>query len=258
MPAVQSGGLAAPDLFTATADSRSAAEQLAFDLPVDDRMRPEDYLVAPCNQLAFAALSSWPDWPDPVLVVCGPAGSGKTHLARIWAERSAAVWLPTPLPDLAGESPGLLDRRAWVVDGAERAGDEVSLFHLINVARACRGGLLLTSRWPPAQWSPRLPDLRSRLLGAHMVRIEPVDDQLLAAVLVKQFADRQLRVEPAVLEYLCRHMERSFAAARDVVRLMDRLALAQSRSPTMAIARQALTEIGMLLPPTKRTTAEGG
>lgn len=208
-------------------------------------MRPEDFLTAPCNALAHHTIGAWPDWPDPVLVLCGPAGSGKTHLARIWAAEAGAWWLPTPLTARAERQAEWLTGRYWVVDGAERASDETFLFHLINAARACRGGLLLTSRWPPAAWRPELADLRSRLMAAHLVRIEAIDDSLLAAVLVKQFRDRQLRLEPAVVDYLCLHMERSFACARNVVQAMDRLALTTKRSMSVGLARDALRALGV-------------
>ncbi|MEO1089436.1 MAG: DNA replication protein [Pseudomonadota bacterium] len=230
----------ADDLFPQTLFAEP--EQLRLRLPVDDRMRAEDFLVAPCNAMAHAQVGAWPGEGDPVLVLSGAVGSGKTHLARIAAARTGAAWLAATASDTEDPA-GWIAAPAWVVDDAERFGDEVFLFHLVNLARAERRGLLLTSSFPVALWRPQLADLRSRLLAAPAVAIGSVDDALLGAVLVKQFADRQLRVPPEVIHYLVPRMERSFAAARRVVALIDAAALKTRRPITPGLARDALDHL---------------
>jgi chromosomal replication initiation ATPase DnaA len=224
------------------APSPTTLEQLPLELPVADRMRPEDFLTAPCNRVARGVVEGWPDGPDPVLVLTGPAACGKTHLARIWQARTGASWLTSAAA--ASRSPeSLLDAGPWVVDDAERLGDETLLFHLVNVARARGLGLVVVSRFEACRWRPALADLRSRLLAAPTAAIDPPDDELLGAVLVKQFADRQLRVPPAVVHYLTARMERSFAACRRVVDLLDQRALASGRPVTTTLAREVLAHL---------------
>jgi chromosomal replication initiation ATPase DnaA len=196
----------------------------------------EDFLPAACNRDALAWLERWPDWPAPALVLHGPPGCGKSHLARIWAARSGALRLdPAALPGVESELP-----RAAVLDPAEPIADEPALLQLYNRLREQRRSLLLTARRPVAAWSIRLPDLASRLRAAPAVAIGAPDDELLAALLVKLFGDRQLAVAEGLIGYLVRHMERSFAAARAVVEALDRRSLQSQRPVSLALARAVL------------------
>jgi DnaA regulatory inactivator Hda len=183
-----------------------------------------------------------------VLVIFGPAGCGKTHLAQVWRARTNA---PRIAPsDLKVEAvPDLLDKaRAVVIDNAERgagnAETERALFHLYNLARESGGHLLLTAETAPAHWNIRLPDLRSRMIAAPAVAVGLPDDALLAAILVKLFTDRQVRVGTDVIRFLVTHMERSFDAARRLVADLDAAALAARRRITVPLARRVLEREG--------------
>jgi len=215
----------------------SAVEQLLLGFEHDAACGREDFMPAPCNREALAWLERWPDWPAPALVLHGPPGSGKSHLARIWAVRVGARQLDgAALAPFEDSDPS----GAAVLDPAEPIADEVALLQLYNRLREQGGHLLLTARRPVAAWSIRLPDLASRLRAAPAVAIGAPDDALLAALLVKLFGDRQLAVSEDVIGYLIRHMERSFAAARAVVAALDRHSLQDQRPVTVALARAVL------------------
>jgi chromosomal replication initiation ATPase DnaA len=217
-----------------------APKQLAFDLPLDPRYGREDFLVSPSNERAYGLIERWPDWPDRVLHLTGPRGSGKSHLASIWAT-SARAWTVDAF-EVAGERvPHLVSNGALLVEDADRGDrDEAALFHLLNLSRERSAFLLLTSAAPVDAWGIRTRDLLSRLRLAPAVSLDPPDDALLKAVLVKLFVDRQLVVDTSVVEFLALRIERSLARASDIVQALDREALSRGRRITRPMAAEVL------------------
>jgi DnaA regulatory inactivator Hda len=215
--------------------------QLPLALPHRPALGREDFLVAPANEEAVRWLDLWPSWRAPALVLAGPAGSGKTHLAQVFAARSGAVLLAADALAAAVPQALMTGVRAAAVDDAERA-DEEALLHLYNLLAERGGHVLVLARAAPARWGIALPDLRSRLLAAPVATLAPPDDALLASVLVKLFADRQLMVGEEVVAYLVPRLERSFAAAAAIVAALDQAALAAHRRITVPLARAVLGE----------------
>lgn len=213
-------------------------DQLTFDLPHRAALGAEDFLVSDCNVPAVRLIDAWPDWQAPVQLLEGPPASGKTHLVRVWQGRSGAVAL-----DPAHLGVTLLDRlvsgSSIVVEDADRAGfDEKTLFHLLNLAREKRLFVLMTARASPNRWETALPDLASRLSAVPVTQIGPPDEALLRTVMLKHFADRQLAIDPKVLEFLALRIERSLEAAAAAVEAVDRAALRSGRR----ISRQLVVE----------------
>ena len=213
--------------------------QLAFDLPADAAMTRADFFVSPSNGLALQTVEGWENWPGHKLVLVGPDGSGKSHLAQIWAAMTGGVILRAS--DLATVSIDRLADRPVVVEDADDLSplDEAALFHLHNVVTPA-GALMLTAATPPRDWGLGLPDLVSRLQAAAVARLEAPDDALLAAVLVKLFADRQIAVAANLIPYLISRMPRSVGAARRLVADLDARALADGRPITRALAGDVL------------------
>ncbi len=218
--------------------------QLALDLSVRPALGREDFLVAPINAEAVAWIDRWPDWPSPALALVGPPGCGKTHLAHVWRARSHAALLAADA--VAGWAPGDFpgEKPACIIEHADRVTDEAALFHLYNFVAEGAGTMLLTAETAPARWSTRLADLASRLRAAPVAEIAAPDDALIEAVLVKLFADRQLRVAPEVVSFLVARMERSFAAARAIVGALDGAAMQAGRGITVPLARDVLGRLG--------------
>jgi chromosomal replication initiation ATPase DnaA len=215
-------------------------KQLTLDLPLKPRYGREDFLVSPSNERAYGLIERWPDWPDTVLLLAGPKGSGKSHLAAIWAE-AAHGWTVDAFEVTMDRVPHLVSNGALVIEdiGSGEA-DEPALFHLLNLARERQAYVVLTSAVPAELLPIRTPDLKSRLRLAPSVSLEPPDDALLRAVLVKLFVDRQLVVDTSVVDFLTLRIERSLAAAAEVVAELDREALSRGRRITRPMAAELL------------------
>ncbi|MDI7861048.1 DnaA regulatory inactivator HdaA [Rhizobiaceae bacterium n13] len=225
-----------------TTEAKRQAEQLPLVFNHDAATGREDLLVADPLHAAVSVIDTWPRWPSPVVILAGPVGSGKSHLASIWRERSGAA----DIHPVAGSDAARIAAGSPVVfEDADRVGfDDTALFHVINSVRENGTSLLMTSRLWPISWPVGLPDLRSRLKAATVVEIGEPDEELLSQVIVKLFADRQLHIDDKLVAYVVARMERSMSAAQTIVDRLDRLALARGTRITRVLASEVLNEIG--------------
>ena len=208
--------------------------QLALALDHAESYAREDFLSGPGNAAALALIESWPDWLANAVALIGPQGSGKSHLAAIWAAASGARTISGRALNEGGLLPALATGALVVEEAA--AADERTLFHLINLAREEEAFLLFTARTPPTAWPVVIADLASRLRALPVITLQAPDDELLRGLIIKLAADRQLDLKEDVVGYLATHIERSFAAARVAVIALDNEALRQGRRPSRALA----------------------
>lgn len=222
----------------------SPPRQLTFRWPHSPSFAREDFLAAPSNRDALAAIELWPNWPGRMFTLIGPEGAGKTHLGTIWAEASGAIVLRG---DALNEESLAAGERASAIlledaDGAAQT--EALFFHVVNTALQNQVWLLLTCRTSPDAWELKTPDLLSRLRLAPTARLAAPDMELTEAVLFKLFSDRQLQVDPHVISYIALRIERSLGVAREIVGRLDNEALTLGRRVTRAMASDALRELG--------------
>jgi len=211
--------------------------QIPMDWGHTPSFKSADFLTLECNAEAVAQLERWPNWGLHAMALVGPEGAGKTHLARAWAARAGAVGF-TADSDLASLPEGV----CLFVDDAEDSDiSDDTLFHLYNWTKETGGSLLFTGRRAPNLWDKKLPDLASRLATLPVASIGSPDERMLSIVLLKQFSDRQLYINPNVLDYIILHMPRSFSAARAIVERLDQFTLANKRKMTIPVVKEVLT-----------------
>ena len=219
---------------------RVPPRQLAFELPHTESLTRDNFLAGPANAAALALIDAWPEWPSRIMMLVGPEGCGKSHLAAIWADEAGAR--STTAHALAASTlPAALATGALVVEDLKPGDfDERAVFHLLNLVREEGAYALITARMQPSAMEVELRDLRSRLRALPSVSLLPPDDQLFRALIVKYSADRQLAIDESVVGYLATRIERSYASARRAVELLDSEALRQGRPVTRALAVELL------------------
>ena len=213
------------------------AKQLRLGLRRPTAHTRDSFITGASNAEARAALDAWPRWPGGTLVLVGPEGVGKTHLARAWAAGAKATVLERETPDVTKAT-----GRPVLLEDVDQGVDAEALFHLINLAAREGAGLLLTARLPPATWPAELPDLRSRLNAMMVAEIAPPDDEVLGGVLKNFFRERNIRPHDDVYPYLLRRMERSIPGAREIVRRLDETEDGQMRPVSRVLAREILED----------------
>lgn len=220
----------------------SKADQLLLDLGGAPSLTREDLIVTPANVAAASLVDIWPEWPGHYAVLIGPKGCGKTHLANIWKDRANAHQL------IGGKICDVdLDQaqqgRPILIDGLKLEElNETKLFHLMNAVRNAKSSMLITASTAPEHWPIHTPDLMSRIKLATSITIAEPDDALFAAVVVKLFADRQITIEPTIVDYIVMHTERSLGAANQLVESIDKRALANNKRITKPLVKQVLDE----------------
>jgi chromosomal replication initiation ATPase DnaA len=220
--------------------ARVQPRQLAFALPHAESLTRDNFLEGPANAAGLALIDAWPEWPNRMMLLVGPEGSGKSHLAAIWAEQAGARSISAHALTAAAV-PGALATGALVVEDLKPSDvDERALFHLMNLAREDEAFVLITAREPPSAFEVELRDLRSRLRAVPAVTLLAPDDQLFRALIVKFCADRQMAIDETVVSYLATRIERSYAAVRQAVELLDTEALRLGRPVTRALAAELL------------------
>ncbi len=223
-------------------DAGRRPKQLPLALPHTAAYGRDDYLVGSSNRAAFDLVDRWPDWPSATVLLAGPIGSGKTHLVEIWREKAAATVVPARALT-AQMAASLVAAGPVALEDAHAGFDETAVFHLFNAVLQAGSSLLITTRTWPQSWKLTLPDMASRLRAATPVEVQEPDDDLLRRVLVKLFSDRQVLVDPAVVEFLVVRMERSLSFAGRLVDELDRISLADRRPITRPLAALALETV---------------
>ena len=210
--------------------------QLALPIEPVSRMTRDDFVVAPVNARALAFLDAWPNWPAPAAALWGPAASGKTHLAHIWAASAGALIIEGKDLRAVPGGPAVVED----CDSIAAQGNEAFLFAMLESGTP----LLLTGHRDPRDWPSTLPDMGSRFRALLAFGLGAAGEGLLLTLAVKLFADRQLTVPEAVITGLVRQLERSPSALRNFIARVDGEALSRHKPVTLQLINELIREKG--------------
>ena len=226
-------------------------EQMIFDLRRPSKNGLENFFITGSNEVAVGAIKKWKTWPEKKLILLGESGSGKSHLVDFWAKESHGRSIK--VVDLCGyDVIDLSQNEALIIENIDdittygptkKQRIEEELFHLINAVAQASCYLLITSSSSVSSWDVQLPDLLSRLMSITIVEILPPDDQLLMAILLKQFDDRQITISPEFITFVSKRINRTYDSICKFVDRIDFLALEQKREVTIPIARKILDSL---------------
>ncbi len=216
-------------------------KQLPLEFAFRTAQGRQDFLVSAANADAVAWLDKWPNWAGHFMLLTGPVGCGKTHLTHVWGAQSEALRIDSDdLNAIDISELHKLTQSNVILENVEKGIDENKFFHLYNLIKENGTYLLMTSRFNIPEWEIKLPDLVSRLGTVQIARIGEPDDVLFASILLKLFSDKQIQVTPDVVQYLVTRLERSFAAALNIVTSLDSLSLAEKRKITIPLVKSVL------------------
>lgn len=223
---------------------KDTSNQIPLSFDVSPSKGRDDLISSASVEAAVSVLDLWPNWRSHIVILAGPTGSGKSHIAHVWREKAVAQNIEfsastDEIVTICKQSPILLE------DIDRQDMDETKFFHLLNAVKEAQSSILITSRTWPASWPIKLPDLASRIKSATVVEIGEPDEMLLTHVIFKLFADRQIEIDEKIVNYLVMRMERSLAVAQNIVERMDHLALSKKVPVSRAIAADVLAELEM-------------
>ena len=225
--------------------------QMALEFPHRPSLGREDFMVAKCNHEAVSTIDMWPNWPFFAICIYGPSGCGKTHLANVFAQMVALQTShPYRIPFIKASqidknmAHNLFETNPQiVVENLHELQNQEALFHLYNTYRDLGGNILFTSDKAPARINFSLADLRSRMNIVPSLEIKAPDDELLIALIVKLFMDRQITPSQELLNFLLKNIHRSFSYVRKLVEEIDNISLAKKRAISINIAKEAIATL---------------
>ena len=219
----------------------SKLNQTLLKFELEQNFTYDDFFVSKCNYFAFSLIESWPKWEKNILNIYGEKFSGKSHLSEIFKKKNKAVIIKNN--EINEEFfKKIRFYENIILDNLEYINDENILYSIINFVEQYNKYLIVNSINPINTLDFTLPDLKSRLKNCVYAKIEKPDDDMIFALILKHFSDRQIKIEKKIIEYITKRIERSYGKILDFIYKVDQFSLINKKPIDYKVIKKILEE----------------
>ena len=215
--------------------------QLLLKFDLKQNYKNEDYYVNKSNFFAFSLIEKWPKWEKNILNIYGEKHCGKTHLSNIFKKKHKALKMQAN--EFNNES--LKEFKIFenlILDDFEETIDEKLMYTLFNIADQDNKFILINSLVPISELNFKLEDFVSRTKNCIFAKIENPNDELMFAILLKNFSDRQINIEKKLIDFIIKHIDRSYGKIYEFIYKLDEISLKKKKSIDFKIIKEALKD----------------
>ena len=216
--------------------------QLVLKFPEQQAYKREDFYVSPSNQEAYDFINSWPKWIKRIVNIFGPKGSGKSHLASILKNKTSCLQINS---NRLNEKIfyKFKTNEVLIIENLNEKVSEELLFSLWNIALQDNKYFLINSIKPISSYRFKLPDLISRVKSSLIIGINLPNDDLISAIIVKNFSDKQIRVEKKHIDYILKRIDRSYEKISQFILTLDKYSLKKGSPFSFKLIKEVLKMI---------------
>ena len=217
----------------------SELDQKLLDFSISESFDENDYYVSKCNYFAKSIIETWPKWDKKIVNLTGEKHSGKTHLSNIFKLKSNALYLnASNINDQTLKKIKLSNN--VIIEDLNETFDEKLLYSILYLVEQDNKYLLISSKIPLDTMKFSLPDLISRLKNCIIAKIEQPDDELIYAIILKSFSDRQIKLDNKVIDYIIKRIDRSYSKMQEFIYKIDELSLKKKKSINFKIIKEII------------------
>jgi len=218
------------------------SDQLILKFPEHRAYKKEDFYVSPSNQEAYDFITNWPKWIKRIVNIFGPSGSGKSHLSSILKTKTKCLEI------LANElNENIIfefkTKEVLIIENFNEKIPEELLFSLWNIALQDNKYFLINSIKPISFYKFKLPDLTSRVKSSLNIGIKLPSDDLISAIIAKNFSDKQIMVEEKHIDYIIKRIDRSYEKISQFILTLDRYSLKKGSPFGLKLIKEVLKMI---------------
>ena len=215
-------------------------DQKLLDFGISESFDENDYFVSKSNYFAKNIIETWPRWDKKIVNLAGDKHSGKTHLSKIFKLKSNALYLYASKINNHILKKIKLSNNIIIEDLNENF-DEKLLYSILNLVEQDNKYLLISSKVPINLMKFSLPDLVSRLKNCIIAKIDQPDDELIYAIILKSFSDRQIKLDNKVIDYIIKRISRSYSKMQEFIYKIDELSLKKKKSINFKIIKEIIS-----------------